>query len=1773
MNENVIYNLIDELALEGEKGCTFEQLFEFVKDSILKSLRTNTLIRPISFDHKYNVYLWTHLRLIDQLIFTENEIPIDPATLTIQEMQLKSVLNPVVVKASKDAQEHSIFGSSKIDKKSLTDNQKILLNLIAKNRRNGIMQAEILEKLGMDPKTMFYHLKKLEGSDLIVKVSVYKGPGNHIKVYLKRFAPQRGEEEEKEEGSDFYRIENLQTDIIKHLTNAKNNIMSLQGLIKAMGFDSERQTRWARIKINKLHNSGVIEKVFAYAGTKKVSSVQLPKTFSIKVEDSVNDPDQDSVKDSVPIPGENSAPIQGKLTQPPLNNEENLFRDLPADYQFYLDVVAASEKGLVRQELVTKYPNIDPVSIQLFLENASSQPATNEHEKYCIYRSEELDGKNRLYRYFSSEGWKEFKNKFGKQVTERQVSTVIVPPVFVEPSSIDYIGQSYKILPSTKITSSRSKSKKRNNTEKGSVPNSSAKKLRTPSKQFIDTSNEISIPVIKRVTRKRGIQQENSSEPSQTSVETQEPKTKRVTHSKGDRVEESNKSLESSQPLDTNVELDNTQVIGSSVTSAELPQLPPSDPSPEPVRKRPSRRGTKITSYFQQKKHIEHEPIPIDQPETNVPEPISVEQPETNVPEFASAAQQEIYDPEEPTIRVLVSMNTQPSLEEASLSTEPQPISKRKLSHDTSLEEQPNTQINPAPVRPSKTKKARSTSSEINSTKLRRCKILLDMMEQHHIRELNSATWKEFNEIEMSMPGGQKMAIITFTKMAKQLHAEKKITVYVSAIQKLYGVTEIKTFLLHTSVSPESEEMKQFISGYGAERTISTNRGKHRQLKKVDIEALPPTVKPLKVEYHAAHYGWLKSKWARARRLHENLMQYYLNSDRNDRTIDMAEYTKHIPIKVVTCMCSNLPYSEKEFRDFLDDPNNVMVPLCQLPESIQSLIFLYKARIRSIVISLIRVLEALGVVESMHIGKPDEFKVAPKYILRQEAPIRDYAFKDRALVKTMPLQNVQDVNSFWDELYAFCIHPTRYRTKQDETELLESTNKDDPLCYIHQRRGWIVKAVLTQKQKELLDSFIDLKTKMIPSDSYVLRTHLAKETGLSTKRIREYYNGILGAFNKIQKRDERLMRKEQRRVAMMSDPTINDLMLASFESRKVDVAVPKTEEDGPFVRSTFVGSRKLRKLRVRVEPDVGRDRIDSGGSKRTLNNFSQEEKDLLIYSYCIMKIRAKDSKFFWNPITLLLTNRTKHQCRRVLNSLTFNNPDLVIKIENLKSKWERYYKEGLERKDIEDKDVWNTFSFDLRSYVEYFIQRMLEDERNMDIICKHPLPLRYEDLQKYYFIYRDKQHIVEAKKAADSQELSVNAFNDTIYDTSGVITRETVDDIFVELIKTLVKMLLITPDSLYDASKAFKVISQYPVNIIEKATEGLRSEGLIIKDRSRYDRIPGRAFNVSEKYLRLAEGVVPFGLIDTARSYYNTFLKNETMDLKKLNSGMVASLLDLASQKKITLYLKRKDLFLKSKESLYYPRRSAAKLRKIYVYRGLDLFIKRTGQLPAMEPIDKPEYLNAKITILDSTQTKAFLQNLEDVLTNYTYEAIKLYKESGGSLDDIMTHFGDKYDKKDICNAIYSLIRHEPPLVRIVGFKQLRYVTTEFCAPWFIQSCEDSTLLNPLMWNDVSGKVIESALDGCAKAVISHILMLPGISHANLLKKFEGFFSEYELYTLMRYLVDNQTVIARKVQRVGARKPSIFKKRPIASLSQPIDLMNNNEVTFYWLSNDYYLLK
>lgn len=61
-------------------------------------------------------------------------------------------------------------------------------------------------------------------------------------------------------------------------------------------------------------------------------------------------------------------------------------------------------------------------------------------------------------------------------------------------------------------------------------------------------------------------------------------------------------------------------------------------------------------------------------------------------------------------------------------------------------------------------------------------------------------------------------------------------------------------------------------------------------------------------------------------------------------------------------------------------------------------------------------------------------------------------------------------------------------------------------------------------------------------------------------------------------------------------------------------------------------------------------------------------------------------------------------------------------------------------------------------------------------------------------------------------------------------------------------MVLMTPEDVYDSRSAFYMFKNFPENITKTAVHTLKEEGLIVQDKMRHGRVPGRHINVSEKY-------------------------------------------------------------------------------------------------------------------------------------------------------------------------------------------------------------------------------------------------------------------------------------------------------------------------------------
>ncbi|GAN08977.1 hypothetical protein MAM1_0235d08497 [Mucor ambiguus] len=1578
--DKVLNDIVDEVALEGDQGCTVDKLFTLVETLLTKALKDTPLSHPILFDDRYKSYLWQQIKHNSQLLFIENEEAIDPNDLTYGQLKSKNIL----VKTTEHVLDRNIYGSLKDVKKSLNEKQRHILNNIAKSRNQGISQYELGELFHMDSKTIFYHVKKLDQLGLIVKEDAYASRMFTKLLFLKRFASQPSSEDNKEQQNEgvIYRLPVFKEKINKILEQQANHIMPIADLLVALSLNGTTEKKWARVRIQEMHEQGEIEKFNATDGKRLRQCVRL-KSMSTATSTSgtFNVFQEDAVQPSKPFA---------------------MDRDLPCDYVFYRDIEAAAGKGLTRQDLIDKYPFIDPVQTKIFSDSATFPPKTSDLMPYLLHCTEEVSGRARQFRFYTQNGWRAFNEANGTQIAEEPISTIAPkhgePEILREPTSIDEISRVLK-EPARKRTHY---SKERYQARKEAA----AKKRKTTAD---DTP---------------------ASTPASTPVST---------------------------PAST----------------------PPPDNAEEPPSQIPSKRANDETN---------------DKP---------------------------------------VSLTT---------------------------------------------KKRGKKDSVRNITKTRRCGIILDMVEKVHIREFNTDMMSEFRSIELETHDGQKMARKTFDDLVKELHDQQKLKIYVTAIKKPNGLTDIKKFVLHSSLSGDSPQVKEFIGHYHVQKPIMDGPSARKEIKAVTMPALP----------HSSHFvdksamaivgnsnswrvnaienGWVPSKWIRAKVLHVSLFQYMASKDIQDGMVDMIDYLRWIQLRTVMKIFSVLPYDDPVLKAFLDVEENRDTAICDLPANIKGIVSQAASRIRVRIVRLIHVLYALSLIE-VEEGAMNGYSIPSKIQLLKQGLIRDYATPGHPLRFTLQLNNISDVQLYWRDLQRCCMEK---RMKSDTIH-----DENDILYNIVLPRLWRPNTLLSKEQKVILDSFIDFDAKTVPADDdRTLRIHIARKTDLPLKRIQAYYKSMLMAFKKYssrkEKEEQKAAKKEQ---SLKASPAIAELMQASMEKRKINAAMFKMKQHGPFVQATFVASRKLRRLRIPLQSDDAQKRQTKNVDDHLVSDV---EKDVMIYAYSIMKARADTSLFYWSPIAKVITSCTPDKSRRTIDYITRLNPRLLDTINRLKADWKDIYQEGIAKGEIKDDAPWDTQDYDLPGFLEYFILKLQERERQADAVV--PLPRQLSEFDSRFSIVRDGN----PTSAADNYHqvtAYTHCFDEHEYDIStNSINQFDEQKVSVYLVMILIKMMFITPDDKYCTNDAYMLLREYPEDVIEQAVDHLTAMGMLIRGRADFGRIPGRGINVSEKFLIVAAGILPYEFFKQAREFYATLVSRAFIDLEAshINSGTVAAILDLISQGKISIGLQDADTYIKPKKSTYYPKASAAALRKAYVYKDLDLRLTSTCNLSAHNVSEDCVDRDGVIAVSTHEQIEDMLHALVDKhpLSKVLYDIVCSFGKAGASISAIQAKFEDQNQYKEpllFFDTLESLQSHNPPLICIIGFEHLRYVASEFISNWFIKQNSVRYIL-PLMWYDTTGTIIPDALEGCANAIMSHILKKPGISFAALRDTFQGFYTNFELYHILRYLLGSKRIMSRTIQRAARpKRVSVFDKRPLVSIATTDHTLNNDKITCYWLARDYYL--
>lgn len=166
-------------------------------------------------------------------------------------------------------------------------------------------------------------------------------------------------------------------------------------------------------------------------------------------------------------------------------------------------------------------------------------------------------------------------------------------------------------------------------------------------------------------------------------------------------------------------------------------------------------------------------------------------------------------------------------------------------------------------------------------------------------------------------------------------------------------------------------------------------------------------------------------------------------------------------------------------------------------------------------------------------------------------------------------------------------------------------------------------------------------------------------------------------------------------------------------------------------------------------------------------------------------------------------------------------------------------------------------------------------------------------------------------------------------------------------------------------------------------------------------------------------------------------------------------------------------------------------LVQLYIDRNFDIIV-QTDPLPLSEPTTT----TWNHTIVPSKkEIKQSLYELNHPLSVRIYATLKTCGVLGMSMDKLRAE--DLGSDRAVLDALNILVNHRPPLIKLVGFRQLRYVVANYFSYWLLKS-DYGHFLDPVLWCDTSGQVMEDAWDGCCEVIQSHIIKNPGIQHVSL---------------------------------------------------------------------------
>jgi hypothetical protein len=618
----------------------------------------------------------------------------------------------------------------------------------------------------------------------------------------------------------------------------------------------------------------------------------------------------------------------------------------------------------------------------------------------------------------------------------------------------------------------------------------------------------------------------------------------------------------------------------------------------------------------------------------------------------------------------------------------------------------------------------------------------------------------------------------------------------------------------------------------------------------------------------AEHYGWINAKMVRARILHEHLIQYCQSTTstlrgpyKNGGLFTTATVIREMPLCVFLKVVGVIS-SSSLLDEFLALPGNDATLMHHLSPGLIKELESSKPRSRKYIQQALSILEALQLIKSASTDNLDDEtfgKIRKHYKLMRHVPLLNYGLPQRPLVQYMTIESVVDHEEFWARLEILSFSkkygiPTTIDVPAEDFS--EETFKDAEYFFknISVARNWHIPFKYTSDQKSILEAYVDRMTGTTPASNPEICLNLSKILNISVVQIKTYFQRIEYHHRYSRKKRDLNDQLKQKAKEKGQQPQLQE------EAEHINEAVREA------VKKTIHKRRTLHETETVFVSGKNAQQVAKNVIRRRKKHFWTDEEDQKVIAAHVLLSKTRctnGSKMTWAPIAKCFANKTGDACRRRHQNVHQRNAAHILTAQTLGRSLEQYMKLNPQDPLIDKFKSANLDTLDLSEYISF----MLESIAHLPIENQHvdQFPETYEAFERDY---ETKNHVflkiedqIEDTKPAQNlvRLLETTLVMNTIVEKS--IRKPETE---IDRIKSLIKMVLAIPEELYDPMKAHLAFSYFHNDIIERALNQLREEGLVnaVWRTECRPRLPGRPYQLSEKFLQNLKSSMPVGVMD-----------------------------------------------------------------------------------------------------------------------------------------------------------------------------------------------------------------------------------------------------------------------------------------------------------------------